>query len=301
MAKNTPPRILPKVQYDPPFNSGEAYAGERGLRGAGEFNPMNYYNPLERVQPQGMMDMGGGQTAYPNPAYDPFSGASPVPQTPNIFGMTPPNANKVTYNPTLFGQAGTPNTAINDRNAFMNNAGAGAGQPPTNTTPPTAPTSGEMAGPANDQTVAAWQATLDKNQNLQQQARDTGNDKELARLQAEWDRIAPKAQKYGITADRLVNSYMQPGNPAAESSLDRALGRAIADDTWANAATIAFGRPPNELEWKEHWEAMNRGGRDPLEGHPQSIQLIQQKMQEIQQENQNEAFGQYQQWLNSQA
>ena len=171
----------------------------------------------------------------------------------------------------------------------------------TGKTPPGwVPTVG-AGGPGDMQTQAArLQDAMNKNQDLTQKAKDTGNDKELARLQAEWERIAPKAQKYGISAERLVNSYMQPGNSAAETSLDRALGRAIADDTWAGAATVAFGRPPNQLEWDEHWRAMNKGGRDPLEGHPAAIQAIQAKMQEIEQENQNEAYGQYQQWLANQ-
>lgn len=296
MAKNTPPKILPRVIYDPP-TSGEAYAGERGLRGAGEFNPMNYYNPLSRVQPQGAMDMGGGQTAYPNPTYDAALGNAPRPQ-PSQWG---PLASGYVQSPQFLAEQGgmqpnTPNAAINNRFDFMNTPNAA----PNTTPPPTAPQAGEVAGPANDQTVAAWQATLDKNQNLQTQAKAAGNEKEMARLQAEWDRIAPKAAQFGITADRLINSYMQPGNPAAESSLDRALGRAIADDTWANAATIAFGRAPNQLEWDEHWRAMNQGGRDPLDGHPQAIQAIQARMQEIEQQNQQQSFDRYQQWLNGQ-
>jgi hypothetical protein len=148
--------------------------------------------------------------------------------------------------------------------------------------------------------AARTQDAMAKNQNLTQQATAAGDTKELERLQAEWDRIAPKAAKYGITAERLINSYMQPGNSAAEPTLDRAMGRAIADDTWAGAATVAFGRPPNQVEWDEHWRAMNKGGRDPLEGHPAAIQQIQARMQQIEQENQDEAYGQYQQWLNSQ-
>jgi hypothetical protein len=161
------------------------------------------------------------------------------------------------------------------------------------TTPP-------VAGPGNAETTTQWQNTLDKNQNLTQQAKDAGNDKELARLQAEWDRIAPMAQKYGLTPERLINSYMQPDNPAAEPDFQRAAARAIADDTWGNAATIAFGRPPNTLEWDEHWRAMNKGGRDPLEGHPAAVQAIQARMQEIQKDNQTQAFNAYQQWAATQ-
>jgi hypothetical protein len=179
-------------------------------------------------------------------------------------------------------------------------AGVGTGQAPTDRPAPDAGATDSSYQSVEDVRAARTADAVQKNQNLTQQAKDTGNSKELARLQAEWDRIAPKAQKYGISAERLVNSYMQPGNDAAETSLDRALGRAIADDTWAGAATVAFGRPPNQLEWDEHWRAMNKGGRDPLEGHPAAIQAIQAKMQEIESENQNEAYGQYQQWLANQ-
>jgi hypothetical protein len=194
-----------------------------------------------------------------------------------------------------------PNREGGVANGAVINGGQGAPIGPTAPPPTTTPAANEqMAGPGNDQVVSQWQATLDKNRGLNEKATAAGDTKEMERLQAEWDRIAPKAAKYGITADRLINSYMQPGNPAAETSLDRAMGRAIADDTWAQAAGVAFGRPPNQLEWDEHWRAMNQGGRDPLEGHPAAIQAIQAKMQEIEQENQNEAYGQYQQWLANQ-
>lgn len=298
MATKPNPRLLPKVTYAP-ARGGEVIAeNNQDWRkgGGGEYVPPvlpPFFPPAQDPVPNANpvtynSALFGGASQVPQ-----WGGASQVPPTPDILSMTPPNASPVTYNPALFGEqvAGTPNAAINARNAFMNT--------------PSPTTDYEVMGDASLQPrptddVARTQDAVNKNQRLTQQAKDTGNDKELARLQAEWDRIAPMAQKYGITAERLVNSYMQPGNAAAESSLERAMGKAIADDTWANAATIAFGRPPNQLEWDEHWRAMNKGGRDPLEGHPQAIQAIQQRMQEIQQDNQKQAFGQYQQWLNSQ-
>ena len=267
-----------------PVNAYEQYASQ--LNGMGQIpdDPNGAGNPqlpgalgagLNALQGipewiQSLFGGGGGQTQ-----------TTPTNAPGVAVGRTPPGFNP---GPSQGGQGG----------------GSGTTDAVGKTPPGWVPTVGADA-PSDAQTQAArLQDAVNKNQNLTQQAKDTGNDKELARLQAEWDRIAPKAAKYGITADRLINSYMQPGNPAAETSLDRAMGRAIADDTWANAATIAFGRAPNQLEWDEHWKAMNQGGRDPLEGHPASIQLIQQKMQEIEQENQNEAFGQYQNWLATQ-
>jgi hypothetical protein len=248
--------------------------------GAGVLN----YDPLQKAW-QGMQDLwgnfigglgqGGGDPTGRTPP-----GWSPGAQGTDPVGKTPPG-----WSP------GVPSGAQGTDGRTMNEA--------TGKTPPGWVPTVPNGAPGADQ-AARLQDAVNKNQNLTQQAKDTGNDKELARLQAEWDRIAPKAAKYGITADRLINSYMQPGNPAAETSLDRAMGRAIADDTWAQAAGVAFGRPPNQLEWDEHWRAMNQGGRDPLEGHPAAIQAIQAKMQEIESENQNEAYGQYQQWLANQ-
>jgi hypothetical protein len=143
-------------------------------------------------------------------------------------------------------------------------------------------------------------SALTNNQNNLAKATAAGDTANIARLQAEWDRIAPLAQQHGITAERLVNSYMQPGNPAAKTDLGSALGAAIADDVWGNEATNAFGRPPNQLEWTQHWEAMNKGGRDPLEGHPQAVQNIQAAMQGMQNQNTQVNSTEYQQWLASQ-
>jgi hypothetical protein len=286
MPKNKPPKVLPAIKFDPPFNgdTGTGWRGEQGGAGKGDsltglqYNPINYYNPSARNMPEGT-DMGNGQAAYPNPAYNPLP-----PAQPPAYG---PRPDEYVQNPAFLQGRDEGATGLIGEQAAQDR--------------PTQPPAGDpMAGPGNDQVVSQWQATLDKNRGLNEKATAAGDTKEMARLQAEWDRIAPKAAKYGITADRLINSYMQPGNPAAETSLDRAMGRAIADDTWAEAATLAFKRPPNQLEWDEHWRAMNQGGRDPLEGHPAAIQAIQAKMQEIEQENQNEAYGQYQQWLANQ-
>lgn len=141
--------------------------------------------------------------------------------------------------------------------------------------------------------------TANKNRNLLQKAQGAGDTSEIARLNAEWERLAPTAQKYGITPERLVGSYMQPSNPAAKGTLREALAAAIADNVWGDEATRALGRPPNQLEWDEHWRAMNIGGRDVLDGHPQAIQNIQARMKQIQDENQRASSDQYQQWLNS--
>jgi hypothetical protein len=330
MPKNKPPKVLPAIKFDPPF-SGETdtgWRGEQGGAGKGDYSGMPGYNPAtgmmeypktrydENFPPVNMnqgVDITGGVAAAQQPAawYDPIGMGMQAGQgvmdwmkggTPGI-NLNPLDAGNAARQGIIErqvpGQAGQ--TA--QGGGWWDLVSGGQTPPAGNNAPagaPATPPPAGMAGPGNPETVAAWQATLDKNRGLNEKATAAGDTKEMARLQAEWDRIAPKAQKYGISAERLVNSYMQPGNDAAETSLDRALGRAIADDTWAQAAGVAFGRPPNQLEWDEHWRAMNKGGRDPLEGHPAAIQAIQAKMQEIEQENQNEAYGQYQQWLNNQ-
>jgi hypothetical protein len=111
------------------------------------------------------------------------------------------------------------------------------------------------------------------------------------------------ADKYGISAARLVNSYMQPGNPAAKTDFRSALAAAIADDVWADAARragVLTGDPArDDIIWREHWYAANMGGRDPLEGHPASVQLIQDAARRMESENVAGAYGTYQQLLTS--
>lgn len=88
---------------------------------------------------------------------------------------------------------------------------------------------------------------------------------------AAWIKIA---QQQGVDPRRVVEVYMNPSDPHAKADPMQALGDAMADDAWARAATNAFGRPPNELEWQEHYYAKNYGSRDPLEGHPEAIQQL---------------------------
>jgi hypothetical protein len=158
-------------------------------------------------------------------------------------------------------------------------------------------------GPMANQYNRLQDAT-NKNQALTEKAKAAGDDKEMKRLDDEWARLtsSPLFQKmYGgqdafDVKNRLINSYMQPGNDAAEPSFDRAHGRMVMDDIWAEAATVAFGRGPNQVEWDEHWRAMNKGGRDPLEGHPAAIQVIDAKKKELEQMNQQSAYDMLQQW-----
>lgn len=158
---------------------------------------------------------------------------------------------------------------------------------------------------SNPQTdTARIQDAVNKNRANTQAAQAAGDNVNLARLNAEWERLTQSPlyqQMYGgsdanAMKQRLVNVYMKPGNPAAANDLAGAMSAAVADDVWAREATNAFGRPPNQLEWDEHWKAMNVGGRDPLAGHPQSIQNIQNTMNQFQQQNQNTSYNDYSNW-----
>jgi hypothetical protein len=314
MPNKKKPELLPGIKYAP--------RGDAGGRGGGDYEYYNRANSYN-ANPEYAQNFGGGggtPPTLPPINYNPIGGEVPPPRNepPPVGGQYPefgPRADGYVQHPAfLQGRAEGATGLIGEQASqvadWYTQAGAGVGQGeadlnrPAPNSPAQPPANEPMAGPGNDQVVSQWQATLDKNRGLNEKATAAGDTKEMARLQAEWDRIAPKAAKYGITADRLVNSYMQPGNDAAETSLDRALGRAIADDTWAAAMTAANAWTGDEFAdkklWDEHWVAMNKGGRDPLEGHPAAIQMIQAKMKEIESENQNEAYGQYQQWLANQ-
>jgi hypothetical protein len=112
---------------------------------------------------------------------------------------------------------------------------------------------------------------------------------DISQQAASWIQAANKA---GIDPKHVVDVYMNPHDPHAASDPNRALANAIADKIWAEAATAAFGRPPNEQEWIEHYYAKNYGSRDPLEGHPQAIQAIQDAANNL--TNQGQSAGQAQ-------
>lgn len=230
------------------------------------YNPGNYYNPSQQDQPPTNY-VSPGQYAQPLPT-DPNAGISG-----SVTVMPPPSATPTV--PDILGGA--------DKRGMQGGAQGGQnyGLPQSNVT----------------ETHAPPQSALTNNRNNLANAQASGDTANIQRLQAEWERIAPLAQQHGITADRLVNSYMQPDNPAAKSDFGGALAAAIADDVWGNEATSAFGRPPNQLEWQQHWEAMNKGGRDPLEGHPQAVQNIQAAMQNMGTANQTAVNSDLQQWL----
>lgn len=162
----------------------------------------------------------------------------------------------------------------------------------------------QMAASNSQTDTARIQDAVNKNRANTQAAQAAGDNVNLARLNAEWERLTQSPlyqQMYGgsdpnAMKQRLVNVYMKPGNPAAANDLAGAMSAAVADDVWAREATKAFGRPPNQLEWDEHWKAMNVGGRDPLEGHPQAIQNIKATMQGFSNNNQQTAYDDYSNW-----
>lgn len=268
MATAPRPRILPRITYAPPQSDPP-----KGLGGGADAGTaFSQYLGLAGIQ-QGIGGQADGMGNYPTTPQDWLALMDTQPPATVTYPNQPPPSQAAPVSPTI------PNSVDNRGMQGGPQGGQNYGQPPANT-PGTVP---QSALTNNRSNMAAAQA-----------AGDTAN---IARLDAEWKRIAPLAQARGITAERLVNSYMQPGNPAAKSDLNSALAAAISDDVWAQEATNAFGRPPNQLEWDEHWRAMNVGGRDPLEGHPQAVQNIQAAMQNLGNENQSGQYDAYSQWL----
>jgi hypothetical protein len=157
-----------------------------------------------------------------------------------------------------------------------------------------------------DQAARLVDAT-NKNQALTEKAKAAGDDKEMKRLDEEWARLTSTPlykQMYGGSdamevKNRLINSYMQPDNEAAEPSFERAHARMVTDDWWAEEMTKAGAwgdQAQNDRLWAEHWHAMNKGGRDPLEGNPQAIQNLEAKKEELKRMNQQSAYDMLQQW-----
>lgn len=272
MANLPKPKLLPRITYDPP----QGDESQRRSLWSDAAGLSQQFGPYLNNTAAGIFDalnMGGDY----------------------LTGVVLPQAQpKVTYPDVPLGPP-TP-TAPWDTGAGRTGAGTDARVNYAPGGADGAPGAGEVMGPPSP-TQADWNAVAAKNRNLYQQAQSSGDTANMARLDAEWKRIQPLAAQYGISAQRLVNSYMQPGNSAAKGDLGSALAAAISDDVWAKEATNAFGRPPNQLEWDEHFRAMNFGGRDPLEGHPQSVENIKNAMNNIGQANQNQSYAQYSQWL----
>jgi hypothetical protein len=187
-------------------------------------------------------------------------------------------------------------------------AGVGTGQVPTDRAAPDAGATDSSSQSVEDVRAERTADAVQKNQTLTEKAKAAGDDKEMKRLDEEWARLTSTPlykQMYGggnemDIKNRLINSYMQPDNEAAEPSFERAHARMVTDDWWAEEMTKAgaWGSDPaaNDLLWQEHWRAMNKGGRDPLEGHPQAIQNLEAKKEELKRMNQQAAYDALQQW-----
>jgi hypothetical protein len=261
--------------------------------------PRVVYAPPQDTPPQQMQAQGQAGNPYINVPGDPSSQVSKPPGWEDMNTTRPPQ--------TLQGQASGMVT-YTPQQAPLTQQAQGMGTPvtpPNPNAPPAAAPNGEPLGPANDPTIQAWKDAAAKTNNNLGAATAAGDAEDIARLNAEWERLkqSPIYQQMfsgwdeGGLKQRLVNKYMQPGNKAAQGSLTNALAAAASDDIWGNEATQAFGRPPNEQEWDEHWHAMNVGGRDPLDGHPQAIQNIKAKAAELTGGNQQNIYDTYNKWL----
>ena len=265
------PKVLPKVNYAPPQNAPDTMQAQGGI---GIQNPYGEMGAAEAWDNQRAQAMGQLQATGGAEAGAPVT-VSYQPQT-QVAGNTTQSPNTSPSNPL----ADRRYDALEESRMR------------------------QMAASNSQTDTARIQDAVNKNRANTQAAQAAGDNVNLARLNAEWERLTQSPlyqQMYGGSNEqamkqRLVNVYMKPGNPAAANDLAGAMSAAVADDVWAREATKAFGRPPNQLEWDEHWKAMNVGGRDPLAGHPQSIQNIQNTMNQFQQQNQNTSYNDYSNW-----
>jgi hypothetical protein len=322
--KKENPRVLPEVKYQPvqPRSLGgdmqNAWDSVAGTVNAGISGFNQTQNALgDALGPAADYLTGNvSKTAYPTD-YQPKVGRPMGP-----VGQTPPG-----WSPNMMSAGGTdaqgnPLQGLQDWWAGLLGGGqpspAGAspdpvGKTPAGWTPGAVPENNPMGAGLNNPNEPGpmpnqynrLQDAVQKNQSLTDKAQAAGDEKEMKRLDDEWARLTSTPQfkaMYGNSdpmalKERLINSYMQSGNDAAEASMDRAGGRMIADDVWAQAFQATTGGPPSQIHWDEHWSAMNKGGRDPLEGHPMAVQAIQAKMKEMEQANQQASYDSLQKWF----
>lgn len=313
MATTPRPRILPKITYappaEPPDTSGLGAGGGAGYNPNRDM-PIDQFgrwlggginNALSAIFPTGTAWLGdrtltgsGVGAAGPN---------MQQPHDPDYTGMFPPPAAPTDYYSqySQYGQQGmnpigrgAPNTPVSDQND-RNNANPHIEAGGTAISEPRDSGSWKPATPPPSAIV--------NNQNNLKAAVAAGDTASIARLQAEWERLKPFATQFNLDPARLVNVYMDPKNPAAKLTLRDAGIAAALDDAWGAqmAAANMWSQDPavNDLLWKEHWQAMNGGGRDPLEGHPQAIQNLQGVAQTINQALQDSQYSDYQAGLTS--
>lgn len=284
------PKPLPSVKYDPPSNPPSRTLLGDISNASGQFSPFlnDAANGIYGALNQGGSYLFGGvpgKVARPVPP-----AVVSDPRDAGVVSATP----TVTYDPVSGTQPDTGTSGTSPSNPLADRRYDALEESRMR----------QMAASNSQTDTARIQDAVNKNRANTQAAQAAGDNVNLARLNAEWERLTQSPlyqQMYGgsdanAMKQRLVNVYMKPGNPAAANDLAGAMSAAVADDVWAREATKAFGRPPNQLEWDEHWKAMNVGGRDPLEGHPQAIQNIKATMQGFSNNNQQTAYDDYSNW-----
>ncbi len=310
------PKTLPKIQYTPVIDTPPGGNPARRPAGPSDIPALQIGGAINQA-----LSGNNFSGASMNPsmlAMQQAQGTGPAASGEGTGNPYAPPPNQSNWLADLGGQ-------INQFDASINNGmrnllgGSRAAVPPTSTAPP--PTGGRAGagtdmGTGNAPVGAAdrrndeletirlqnsAQTAVDKNRGLYETAKNSGNDAAMKKLDDEWARIAPLAEAHGVSRERLINSYMQPGNSAAQPDFARAYAVARADDIWANEATQAGlftgDQNWNNQLWIEHWNAMNHGGRDPLEGHPQAIQNMKAIAEQEAQDNQQEIFQGLQDWL----
>lgn len=90
-----------------------------------------------------------------------------------------------------------------------------------------------------------------------------------------WAAYKERAQLAGVDWNVLNKVYL-PQYEQTRAGFGRALDHAVQDGMWAQLFSRFIGRPPNEVEWNEHynWFKSNGRTRDPLlePGHNVAVQ-----------------------------
>lgn len=91
------------------------------------------------------------------------------------------------------------------------------------------------------------------------------------------------AQKMGLNWQVTKDVYMNPMRNGSSNPAE-ALGRQLDDKTWGDVFMQVTGRPPNEREWVDHYNAGGNWNADPLVGHNDAIAEVERRRQELMQQ-----------------
>lgn len=99
-------------------------------------------------------------------------------------------------------------------------------------------------------------------------------------MSADEKKWAGIAQKMGLNWQVTKDVYMNPTRNGSSNPAE-ALGRQLDDKTWGDVFMQVTGRPPNEREWVDHYNAGGNWEYDPLVGHNDAIAEVERRRQEL--------------------